>query len=133
MIRFSMIALAVAVAGLLVVAPATAQQQGVPPQQEEAPEVDVDEDELAAVAEAYVDVQNLTNEFNQVVQQAEGAEEAQAVQAEYAERANEAVEAHGLSVERYDMIVRAATADEELRERLLGAIENVVGGAAPNE
>ncbi len=123
-------------AGILLVGPAVAQQQEAPPpppqEQQPAPEVDVDEEELATVAEAYVAVQTLTNEFNQMVQEAEDAEEAQAVQAEYAERANETIRDHDLSVERYDNVVRAATEDDELRNRLLTEIESIMGDTGGN-
>lgn len=123
--RFSITTIAAMLLGFLIVAPATAQQ-GVPPQQQEVPEVDVDEAELETVAEAYVAVQTLTNEFNQIVQQAEGAEEAQEIQAEYAERANNLVRDHDLTVERYDLVVRAATGDDDLRARLLDKIDDVI-------
>jgi ribosome-binding protein aMBF1 (putative translation factor) len=132
--RFPITIVTAMILGSLMAVPAVAQQ-GVPQQQQqpqEVPEVNVDEAELETVAEAYVAVQELTNEFNQMVQQAEGAEQAQEIQAEYAERANGVVEEHDLTIERYDLVVTAATADDELRERLLAKIEDVVaesGGA----
>lgn len=126
--RFSITAVALLLLGMLTAGPALGQQ-GVPPQQQ-VPDVEVDEAELQTVAEAYVEVQTLTNEFNQVVQQAEDAEEAQAIQAEYAERANEIVEGHDLTVERYDLVVRAATSDDELRERLLARINALIDSGA---
>ncbi len=112
---------------LLLAAPATAQQQGAPQQQAPPPDVEVDDQELETVAEAYVDVQSLTDEYNQRIQQAESAEEAQSLQAEYAEKATSTVEDQGLSIDRYDNVVRAATVDEELRDRLLAQIETIVG------
>lgn len=112
---------------LLLAAPATAQQQGAPQQQAPPPDVEVDDQELETIAEAYVDVQSLTDEYNQRIQQAESAEEAQSLQAEYAEKATSTVEDQGLSIDRYDNVVRAATVDEELRDRLLAQIETIVG------
>lgn len=131
--RHVLFSFALIVAGFMLAAPAIAQQ-GVPqqPQQQPPPDVEVDDDELDTVAEAYVDVQMLTSEFNQVVQDAEDAEEAQAIQQEFAERANDVVSEHGITLERYDLVVRAATADDDLRQRLLTRIEGLMEDGGGN-
>lgn len=105
--------------------PVLAQQAAPPPQ--EVPEIEVDDQELTAIAKAYVNVQNITSSFKERVNSAEDAEAAKALQQEYMQVANAAIADEGVEIERYDIVIQVASVDDELRERLLGEIQDILG------
>lgn len=104
--------------------PVLAQQAAPPPQ--EVPDIEVDDQELTAIAKAYVSVQNITEEFKDRVNGAEDAEAAKALQQEYTQVANAAIADEGVEIERYDTVIQVATVDEELRQRLLSEIQDIL-------
>lgn len=123
---FSIVALLFA----FLIAPAQAQQtapQQQPQQQpQQLPDIEVDDQELRSIAEAYVSIQNVTATFRDRLNSAEDADAARAIQQEYAQAANETIESEGLTIERYDTVIQVAQADEELGERLLTEIQDVI-------
>lgn len=126
-------AVAVAVAGaLLLASPALAQQGGAQPQQD----VDVSDQELRTFTEAFVDVQEIRDDLNREMEDAENADEAQALQEEADQRMVEIIEEeHDIGVERYNQISQAMRADselyaqfEEIREELVEEQDEEGGG-----
>lgn len=125
-IKMRMLALSL-LAAFFFVPVAWAQEDAVPPPAvQEAIEVDVDEQELDQIARAYIDVQMLIADYQeryaQIQDPAEGAE----VEQQMAQEADAAVEAHGLEVERFGLVIQAANADEDLRLRLTTRIEQII-------
>lgn len=126
-------AVAVAVAGaLLLASPALAQQGGAQPQQD----VDVSDQELRTFTEAFIDVQEIRDDLNREMEDAQNAEEAQALQEEADQRMVEVIEEeHEIGIERYNQISQAMRADselyaqfEELREELVEEQDEEGGG-----
>ncbi len=112
-------------ASLLMVPAALAQGQQ-PPQQ--APEVDVDEEEIQTVAELYVEIEEIRQSYQPRFQEMEDPQEAQELQQELRAEIDQAIqEEEDMTAERYDEIIRAAQVDEELRNQILAAIEEVRG------
>lgn len=104
------------------------QQQEQQQQQQEfqAPDIDaadVSESELESVADAYVDIIEIREQYQPSLAGAEDPETAQEIQREANEEMVRAVEEAGLDVETYNQIVMAAEADEDLRERLFAKID----------
>ncbi len=107
-----------------VFSPVLAQQAAPPPQ--EVPDIEVDDEELTAIARAYVNVQNITEQFKDRVNSADDAEAAKALQQEYTEVANAAIADEGVEIDRYDTVIQVASVDEELRQRLLTEIQDLL-------
>lgn len=105
------------------------QQQQDPQQQEfQAPDIDasdVSEEELDSVANAYVKIIDIREQYQPSLANAEDPETAQEIQREANEEMVSAVEETDLDVETYNQIVMAAEADEELREQLFEKIDEV--------
>lgn len=98
--------------------------QGAPPQQQEAPNVEVNDDELETIAEVYVQIEAVQQEYRPEFQQAETEEEAQQLRSQLQQEVNQVIEAEeDVTVERYDKVIRAAQADPELGNKLIAAIE----------
>jgi hypothetical protein len=101
---------ATALAAMLALAapPAVAQQQPA------APAETLSEEQLAAFADAALDVQRVRAEFDGQMQAAESPEEAARLQQEAQEQATEAVESQGLTAGEYTAIAQAANQDPTL-------------------
>ncbi|MFW6191894.1 MAG: DUF4168 domain-containing protein [Gemmatimonadota bacterium] len=120
-------ALALLVGGLLLAAPANAQeqQQQQTPPQEQTEDVDVDDEELRAFAEAHLEVQEIREELQAAMQSSENAEEAQALQQEANGEMVEVIQGHDLTTERFTTIVNGINADPELQERFDEIVEEL--------
>lgn len=109
-------------------APVMAQEGQDPAQQGQPPgmnveDIDVSDEELENVANAYVRILEVREEYQPSLANAEDQESAQEIQREVNEEMVRIVEDEGLDVETYNQIVMAAEADEELRERLFEKID----------
>ncbi len=93
--------------------------------QQEAPDIDVTEEELDQVAEAYKAVTEVREKFQDELGQVEDPERAQELQEEAGQEMVEAVEAQGLDVQTYNQVMEAAQVDEELRNQLLDRLEGM--------
>lgn len=116
-------------AALFLAPVAMAQDQQQPPQQppaqQPAPDVEVSEGELETIADMLLEVEALQLSYQPKVEQAESQEEAQELQMEFQQEVTEKIEANeDITPERFDEIMRAAQADEELREEITAAVEN---------
>jgi len=97
-------------------------QQAQPmPQQQEAP--DVSDEQIASFVEAYVAVNEVREEYTARLQEAEDQEEAQALQMEANDAMSAAIEDTGLSVEEYQNVAMAVSADAEVREQVTQMLE----------
>lgn len=92
-------------------------QAGAPPAQE-APEVDVGEEELSQFASAVVELQQIKQSYSKDIGQAGDKQKAKDLQGEMQEAMRQAIEDEGLSVERYAKIGEAIQSDKELKQRV---------------
>lgn len=105
----------------LCMAPAALAQNQQPQQ---APDVDVDDEEIERIAQVYVEIEEVRQSYQPQFQETEDPEEAQALQQELQQEINQVIEdTEGLTVERYDTVIQAAQADDELYNKLIAAIE----------
>jgi len=109
----------------LIASPMAIAQQGQEaqpmPQQQEAPEVT--DEQVQAFVDAYVAVNDVREEYTARMQEAEDQEEAQALQMEANEAMSAAIEESGLSVEEYQEVAMAVSADPEVREQVTQMLE----------
>ncbi len=81
--------------------------------------VDVSDAELDKVAGAYIQITEIRESFQESLAEVTDPEEAQLLQEQAGEAMVEAVQENGLDVQKYNQVMEAAQADEELREKLL--------------
>lgn len=90
---------------------------------EQAAAKDFQQETLEQFADAYVAVGDVHSEYSERLQEAEGTDDAQSVQQEANDRMVEAIEEQGLEVQEYSEIAAALERDPDLRERVVGMIE----------
>jgi len=118
--RFLTKGLSIFVVLALFAIPATAQDM-----QPEPVDVELSDEEKQAVAEAYVDLQQLEAQYREQFADLQDPEEAQQVQQQFQEEVQGTVEEHGITLELYDQAIQATQTDAELRDELLALIEEV--------
>lgn len=109
-------------AGILTVTPAMAgpsQGQAVPPAE------DVTQDDLKTFAEAYTQVTQIYNAYEQRIINSSEPAEANALQQEANEKMNQAVMDSGLSIEDYNSMYRAIENDQGLQNELTQVLSQV--------
>lgn len=120
--RKTLTTLAIAVALGTSSAAFAAPQQGnaaaQAPMQQQAPEIDVSDEQLEQFVDAMTAVQEISGKYTEQFQSAETAEDAQAIQQQAQEEMIAAVNDSGLSADEYNTIVQAVQTDEELRARM---------------
>lgn len=125
--------LAVTFVGLGVFGSSIGHTQGqAPPPQQQAPQVDVDDEQVQAVARAYVKIQDLRQDYMQQHgnPQEMDSDEAQQVQQQFRQETQEVIEDEGLDPQTFSQVVQAAQMNPELRDDLFTAIEDE-GGQVP--
>ncbi|MGM0552616.1 MAG: DUF4168 domain-containing protein [Pseudomonadota bacterium] len=90
---------------------------GAPPMQE-APEVDLSEEEVDTFVDAFVAVQKVREDFAERLQDAEDEGDAQAMQQEAQDAMVSAVEDAGMDVEEYNEVAMALQNDPELMQEV---------------
>ena len=90
---------------------------------EQAGSKDFEQETLEQFADAYVAVGDVHSEYSERLQETEGTDDAQSVQQEANDRMVEAIEEQGLEVQQYSEIAAALERDPDLRERVVGMIE----------
>ncbi|MDO6746568.1 DUF4168 domain-containing protein [Gilvimarinus sp. 1_MG-2023] len=88
--------------------------------------MDVSDGQVAEFADAYVAVQSLSKQYGAQVQQVTDPEEKQSLQKQTQGQIQSAIKDSGLSLDEYKNIARAANANEELRERISVAVNDIV-------
>ena len=90
-------------------------------QQQQAPDIDVSDEQVESFAEAQARVAEIGEKWTPRMQEAESSEEVQKAREQAQQEMVIAVENSGLSVQEYNQIARAAQADEELRAKIQDA------------
>src|SRR5690606_29090487 len=111
-------------------------QQGAPPQQEAppqhappaqqapgAPAVSVDQQTLEAAAKAYLDIQEIRDEFLPQIEGATDQAQAQQLQQQANQRMVAAIEKNDLEIEEYNEIIQAVSQDDQLRSEFLALVK----------
>jgi len=90
---------------------------------QDAPTVDVSQEQIQAFAAAMVEVQQLGQEWTQKMQQTEDQEELSQMQQQAQEEMMGAIEDQGMTVEEYNEIATAAQQDQELAQQIQQAAQ----------
>lgn len=87
----------------------------------------VSDSKLELVANAFIEVRQIQNEYSPQIESATSQEEAQAVQEEASRKMIQAIEeTDGLEIEEYNQIMAEAQENEQLRTRLIDAVERTI-------
>ncbi|MFW6085512.1 MAG: DUF4168 domain-containing protein [Gemmatimonadota bacterium] len=111
-----------ALAGLALVAALQApglvaqDQMQQPPQQQQAPDIEISDAELEQFVNAYLEVEEIQMELNEDLQTAQATEEAQQLQQAANQEMAAAISENGMETERFSLIAQAINADPELQE-----------------
>lgn len=99
------------------------QSQGYEnPAQSQAGAADFNSEDLEAYAVAFLDVRDISQEYQAKMQQAETPDDQQAIQQEAVEKMSGAVRDSGLSVDKYNQITEASRTDPELQQKVMDTI-----------
>lgn len=106
----------------------TAQDEGQSETYEQEPdamaeEQDFDDETLEQFADAYVEVGEIHREYSERLQGAEATEDAQELQQQANDEMVEAIQASGLEVQEYSAVAAALERDPDMREQVVGMIE----------
>ncbi|MFV8834494.1 DUF4168 domain-containing protein [Aquisalimonas sp.] len=85
---------------------------------------DFDDETLERFADAYVEVGEIHREYSERLQGAEQTEDAQQLQQEANDEMVEAIQESGLEVQEYSAVAAALERDPEMREEVVGMIED---------
>ncbi len=96
----------------------TLAQQPPPAQQ-----TDVNETELRSFARVYVQIQKIRETYEPQLKQAKTAEEGKQIETEEVLKMDQAITQEGMSEDKYKRIIDIAHADEGVRKKLLGFID----------
>lgn len=113
------IALSFATAGTALAAPTAPPP---PPAQQQQPTMNVTSADVEKFVEIYVDVETTRSELAAEMSGATDAEEAQKVQARMRDEIIGTIEDHGWSLDKYNEVAQAITADPQLKEQALDLI-----------
>ncbi|MCA1743276.1 MAG: DUF4168 domain-containing protein [Desulfonatronovibrio sp.] len=98
-------------------------QQGQDMMQQPAEPIEVSDADLDKAANAYMEITEIRESFQETLAGVSDPEKAQELQEEAGEAMVEAVENSGLDVQAYNEIMEAAQVDEDLRNKLLARLE----------
>lgn len=101
------------------------EYQQDPWEQQQADPADFSEEEIKNTANAYVDIIDIREDYQERLADVDDPEAAQQIQMEANEKITEAVEANDIDVETYNEIITAAQTDEALMNDLLGKIDEL--------
>lgn len=114
------LAIALGVSGAAV-AQQSGAQGGAQGGMQQAPDIEVTDEQVEAFAEAQARVAEIGEKWTPRMQEAESSEDVQKAREQAQQEMVIAVENAGLSVQEYNQIARAAQADEELRQKIQDA------------
>jgi hypothetical protein len=117
-------AAAIAVLGIvLLLFPITSQAQQTPPQQPPPEQqTDLNETQLRSFAKVYVAVEKILKTYEPQLKEAKTPEEGKQIQTEEMSKVHQALTQEGMDEQSYRSIVQTANADDDLRKKLLGFI-----------
>jgi len=114
---------AIAVFGVLLLSiPSQILAQQTQPQQP-AQQTDVDDTQLRLFAKVYVQIQKIRQTYEPQLKQAKTPEEGKQIETEEVLKIHQAIEQEGMSDENYRRIIDIVRADEGVRKKLLGFID----------
>lgn len=99
---------------------------GGAPMQQQAPEVDLSDEDIDTFVEAFVGVQEVREDFSQRLQEAEDETQAQQMQQEAQDEMVAAVEDAGMTVEEYNEVAMALQNDPELMQEVQQQAESAM-------
>ena len=114
---------AIAVFGVLLLSipsQAVAQQTQL---QQPAQQTDVNDTQLRSFAKVYVQIQKIRQTYEPQLKQAKTPEESKQIETEEVLKIHQAIEQEGMSDENYRRIIDIVRADEGVRKKLLGFID----------
>ena len=85
-------------------------------------QLSVSDNQLRAFAKVYVEVEKIRRAYEPRLEEAKNPEESKQIQIEAVSKMQAALSKEGLTVESYKQIFDIARADEELRKKLIGLI-----------
>jgi hypothetical protein len=101
----------------------TLAQQPSAQQPSPAQQTDVNETELRSFAKVYVQIQKIRETYELQLKQAKTAEEGKQIETEEVLKMHQAIAQEGMSEDNYKRIIDIAHADEGVRKKLLGFID----------
>ena len=114
---------AIAVFGVLLLSiPSQILAQQTQPQQP-AQQKDVNDTQLRSFAKVYVQIQKIRQTYEPQLKQAKSPEEGKQIETEEVLKIHQAIEQEGMSDENYRRIIDIVRADEGVRKKLLGFID----------
>jgi hypothetical protein len=114
---------AIAVFGVLLLSiPSQILAQQTQPQQP-AQQKDVNDTQLRSFAKVYVQIQKIRQTYEPQLKQAKTPEEGRQIETEEVLKIHQAIEQEGMSDENYRRIIDIVRADEGVRKKLLGFID----------
>jgi len=114
---------AIAVFGVLLLSiPSQILAQQTQPQQP-AQQTDVNDTQLRSFAKVYVQIQKIRQTYEPQLKQAKTPEEGKQIETEEVLKIHQAIEQEGMSDENYRRIIDIVRADEGVRKKLLGFID----------
>jgi uncharacterized protein DUF4168 len=85
-------------------------------------QLSVSDNQLRAFAKVYVEVEKIRRDYKPRLEEANNPEESKQIQIEAVSKMQEALTKEGLTIESYKQIFDFARADEDLRKKLIGMI-----------
>lgn len=104
------------------------QEPAQPPPAPSQPAADVSDADIEKFAEIYVDIEATRSEMSQEMAEVQDEQEAQELQARMHEEIVSTIEDHGWSLERYNEVANAISADPELRKQVIDLINETSTG-----
>lgn len=101
------------------------QQQQQQMMQQPGADIEVTDAQLDKVAQAYLEITEIRQEFQEALAGVSDPEKAQEMQEQAGMEMVDAVENSGLDVQTYNQVMEAAQVDEQLREKLLTRLEQI--------
>jgi hypothetical protein len=118
-------AAAIAILGIVPLFPFTSQtlaQQTTPQQPPSEQQTDLNETQLRSFAKIYVAVEKILKTYEPQLKEAKTPEEGKQIQNEEMSKVHQALTQEGMDEQSYRRIIQTANADEGLRKKLLGFI-----------
>jgi len=114
---------AIAVFGILLLPfPRQALAQQTPTQQMPPQQPDLNDTQLRSFAKVYVQIEKIRQTYEPRLSQAKSPEEGKQIQTEAVSKMEQALTQEGMDKQTYNQIFQTARADEGLRKKLLGLI-----------
>jgi hypothetical protein len=102
------------------------QQQYMPPEQPQSAEPDFSDEEIEKAAEAYVNIIEIRNEYQEKLAKVEDSDKAKEIQSEANEEITSVIKNKGLNLTRYNEIISSAQTNDQTRTELMKKLDKVM-------